>query len=64
MLPFYYLYSTIFFTISVDVDECGTHNGGCDDNCQNTVGSHTCSCNTGYTLDSNGYSCNGELKYK
>ena len=38
-------------------DECtaGTH--GCQQQCQNTAGSYTCSCGTGYTLDSNGHTC-------
>ena len=42
-----------------DVDECseGAHN--CDQLCTNIVGSFTCSCNTGYTLDSDGRTCIG-----
>ena len=42
-----------------DIDECseGTHN--CDQVCTNTEGSFTCSCNSGYTLLSNGRSCIG-----
>ena len=35
-----------------DIDECSTNNGGCGDNCTNTVGSFTCSCLPGYTLNS------------
>ena len=43
-----------------DVDECSTGNGGCQHNCNNTVGSYHCYCRTGYTLDSDGRSCNGK----
>lgn len=38
----------------------GTHT--CDQNCINTAGGFTCNCNTGYTLDGNGRSCNGTSK--
>ena len=43
-----------------DHNECldGTHE--CDQVCTNTDGSYICSCNTGYTLDSNGNSCTGK----
>lgn len=49
-----------YFTTSVDINECseGTHQ--CAHNCQNTVGSYTCSCRTGYRLSSNGRSCYGK----
>ena len=46
-----------------DEFECGTDNGGCEQNCVNTVGSYTCSCNTGYTLNSDGHNCDGENNY-
>ena len=32
----------------------------CDHNCNNTVGSYTCSCDDGYILDRNGLQCNGK----
>ena len=31
----------------------------CEQNCHNTVGSYTCSCNAGYTLNSDGHTCDG-----
>uniref|UniRef100_A0A8C7YTM1 Vitamin K-dependent protein S n=1 Tax=Oryzias sinensis TaxID=183150 RepID=A0A8C7YTM1_9TELE len=34
-----------------DVNECSTANGGCDHECNNTVGSYRCSCRQGYRLD-------------
>lgn len=43
----------------VDVDECVTNNGGCSFNaeCNNTMGSFHCTCNTGYS--GNGFTCDG-----
>ena len=48
----------------LDLDECTTNSHTCDVNaiCQNTVGSHTCSCKAGYTGD--GKTCNGKLENK
>jgi hypothetical protein len=42
-----------------DIDECTADTDGCGQVCTNTDGSFTCSCNSGYTLDSNGRTCNG-----
>ena len=46
-------------TECVDVDECKENNGGCEQMCNNTVGSFTCSCESGYTKSVNGFSCGG-----
>ena len=45
--------------IYLDMDECGIDNSGChaNANCQNTVGSFSCSCKSGY--DGNGLECSG-----
>ena len=43
----------------VDINECDASNGGCEQRCNNTIGSFYCSCDIGYQLDSNGYDCNG-----
>lgn len=45
---------------SLDIDECslGTHT--CSQNCQDTQGSFTCSCNSGFELDVDGRTCNGK----
>ena len=45
---------------SADSNECNTANGGCEHSCTNTIGSYTCSCNTGYQLDENGLNCSGK----
>lgn len=36
----------------------------CSENCHDTVGSYTCSCNAGYTLNSNGFTCDGMLSFE
>ena len=51
------LLSIINFVL--DINECSTNNGGCEHNCVNTIGSFTCSCNTGYSLTS-GLHCSGK----
>ena len=33
-----------------DVDECAMENGGCEQDCANTLGSYVCSCREGYVL--------------
>ena len=45
---------------SADVNECSTNNGGCsaDASCTNSVGSFTCTCQSGYTGD--GFTCIGK----
>ena len=43
-----------------DIDECLTNNGGCAQNCTNTIGSYYCSCNKSYVLGSDGHACNGK----
>jgi hypothetical protein len=40
-----------------DINECSEGIDQCAQNCHNTDGSYTCSCNTGYSLDSNGRGC-------
>ena len=48
-----------------DIDECGDgSNGGCDQNCTNTVGNFSCSCDSGYDLNVNGFLCDGEKTYR
>ena len=47
-----------------DVDECTEGIDNCDQNCHNTDGSYTCSCNGGCTLHSNGLTCVGKYRAK
>ena len=45
----------------LDVDECSTANGGCQQLCNNTVGSFFCFCQLGYSLQLNGFNCSGKI---
>ena len=52
------LYSSILI---LDVDECATENGGCNQVCDNTLGNYTCSCNIpGFEVGEDGHTCYGE----
>ena len=45
----------------LDFDECVNEmDNNCAQMCQNTNGSYSCECRIGYSLDSNGYTCNGK----
>ena len=49
----------VFLFSSIDIDECKNHTHDCDVNavCTNTVGSHSCTCKSGFT--GSGKSCSG-----
>lgn len=44
----------------VDIDECAEGRSGCAQNCSNTIGSYSCSCNASYRLSADERSCNGK----
>ena len=46
-----------------DIDECRDGTDDCTQTCTNTDGSFTCGCNTGYLLDTDGFTCNGKYKH-
>ncbi|KAG8505463.1 Multiple epidermal growth factor-like domains protein 6 [Galemys pyrenaicus] len=46
--------------VPADVDECQTHNGGCQHSCVNTPGSYLCRCQPGFRLHADGRTCLGE----
>ena len=45
--------------VCTDVDECQNNNGGCEQNCTNTVGSFFCNCVDGFLLGANLLGCDG-----
>ncbi|XP_046641719.1 tolloid-like protein 1 [Daphnia pulicaria] len=47
-------FAAVYFT---DKDECAVNNGGCQQECRNTIGSYVCACNNGFTLHENGHDC-------
>ena len=53
------IYTLIYLIHLTDINECTEGTDRCDQNCHNNVGSYTCSCNTGYRLNANGYGCDG-----
>ena len=54
------LKSHFFISDLIDVDECkGNHSCHENANCANTIGSHVCNCQPGYT--GNGQNCTGEF---
>ncbi len=56
------LFDTFSF-LSSDVDECALSQDLCEQNCQNTVGSYTCSCRSGFILNNDQRACDGECGY-
>lgn len=42
-----------------DINECTQGTASCDHNCLDTPGSYSCTCRPGYTLNADGFSCNG-----
>ena len=55
---------TYIHSLHPDINECSEENGGCSQTCTNTEGSFNCGCNTGFVLDSDGATCNGEYYMK
>ena len=45
----------------IDIDECSINNGGCEQQCTNTIGSYYCACNNSYTLNVDNHMCDGKL---
>ena len=46
-------------TVTADTNECALNTDDCAHNCSNTIGSYTCSCETGYSLDDDHHGCTG-----
>jgi len=50
----------VLLCVRSDVNECATNNGGCEDTCNNTIGSYNCQCRAGFRLADNGRDCVGQ----
>ena len=59
VLTEYCRYCCINFTL--DINECATNMGGCQQACVNTPGGFHCTCNPGFTLNSDGITCTGTV---
>ena len=49
-----------FLSFWIDIPECSNGQARCLQECTETPGSYECRCYDGYSLDDNGYSCNGK----
>ena len=49
--------------LCVDIDECNSNNGGCEQTCSNVDGSFSCDCEIGFTLSGDGRTCLGLFDY-
>ncbi|XP_035676218.1 mucin-like protein [Branchiostoma floridae] len=54
----YFSVNRTYCTDVEDVDECATDNGGCEQNCVNSLMSYQCTCNSGFNLAADGHTCN------
>lgn len=54
---------TTITAMTVDEDQCAENNGGCQQNCLNEIPGYNCSCEPGYTLNEDGFSCDGESAF-
>ena len=52
------MFACVFF--SSDNDECSLGTNTCPHVCTNTIGSFYCGCNSGFELNSDGATCDGE----
>ena len=60
--PHMYMFTCVFFFS--DNDECSLRIDDCVQTCTNTEGNFFCGCNTGFQLNSDGATCDGEYYMK
>ena len=51
-------YGSVFLR---DINECAINNGNCTQLCVNTIGNYSCSCVSGYALNVNRRTCDGNI---
>ena len=59
LLQYSFVFCFILYNTNVDINECVEDTDGCVQNCNNTIGSYTCSCASGYRLASDRRGCTG-----
>ena len=47
----------------LDIDECAENLHICEQQCSNSIGSYSCSCNPGYRLAANNKTCDGKINH-
>lgn len=57
------LHTDLNFCHFFAVNECLSENGGCDQMCEDTPLSFNCHCRNGFSLNTNGQSCDGNNSY-
>ena len=55
------LFHATSISCSLDVNECLQLNGGCEERCENTVGSYNCACQPGFSLRNDNKTCEGKF---
>ena len=63
-ITFLHMYVFTYAFFFSDTNECSYDNDGCSQTCINTKGSFYCECQTGYELNSDAATCNGEYYMK
>lgn len=56
------IYLYIDICVCLDVNECEELNGGCQQTCVNTPGSHHCECSEGFRMHADGRTCIGKYE--
>ena len=51
----------VLYYNTIDINECSLNIDGCDQVCNNTMGSYQCRCNRGYTLNNDERTCSGRI---
>lgn len=55
-----YICLYVYMCVCSDVNECEELNGGCQQTCVNTRGSHHCECSEGFRMHADGRTCIGK----
>ncbi len=50
---------SVEYRVKLDIDQCTTNNGGCQQICTNLLPGFACSCYSGFVLNDDGKSCSG-----